>query len=280
MTIRIVTDSTSDLLPEWVQQYNITVVPAFVQFGGDSFADDGVALPRSEFYRRLVDQGETVKTSAMPVGLCEDMMRQALAGADHVIAISLSSQLSGIYNVMKLAAENIGPEQFTVYDSRTLAMSLGWIVLAAAKAAYAGESLEQVKAVIEDMMSRTVLYAGFDTLEYVRRGGRVSALAATVGNLLQIKPLFQVKDGLVEIIGRVRTMSRMYSELEQYAQNVAPFERIAYIHTNAPDRAEALRDNLASLNPHQQTYLIEATTAIGAQVGPGAFGFAAVRAKS
>lgn len=279
MTIRIVTDSTCDLLPEWVAQYQITVVPAFVQFGDESFADDGLELPRREFYRRLVDNGETAKTSAMPVGLCETMMRDALEGADHVLVITLSSQLSGINNVMKLAAQHIDPDKFTVYDSRTLAMGLGWIVLGTAEAIAAGNDLNSVKAITEDLIDRTVIYAGFDTLEYVRRGGRISALAATVGNILQIKPLFEVKEGRIEVIGRVRTMSRMYSELEQYAQHVAPFERIAYIHTNAPDRAAKLRDNLASLNPHEQTYLIEATTAVGAQVGPGAFGFAAIRAK-
>lgn len=279
MTIRIVTDSTADLLPEWVEQYNVTVVPAFVQFGSESFADDGIELPRREFYRRIVDNGEAVQTSSPPVGLTEELMRKALDGADHVVALSVSSQLSGIYNVMKLAADNIDASKFTVYDSRTLAMGLGWIVLDAAKAAHEGKDLETVKSIVEDLMERTVLYAGFDTLEYVRRGGRVSALAAAVGSILQIKPLFQVRNGRVDIIGRVRTMSRLYSEIEQYAQQSAPFERIAYIHTNAPERAEKLRDNLASINPHEQTYLIEATTAIGAQVGPGAVGFAGVRAK-
>ncbi|PJF42853.1 MAG: hypothetical protein CUN55_09530 [Phototrophicales bacterium] len=279
MTIRIVTDSTSDLLPEWIEQYKITVIPAFVQFGNESFADDGIALPREEFYRRLIEQDETATTSAMPIGLCEEMMQKALQEADHVIAITLSSELSGIHNVMKLAAQNLALDRITVYDSRTLTMALGWIVLAAAQAADAGESLDNIKALIEDLIERAVIYAGFDTLEYVRRGGRVSALAATVGGLLQIKPLFQVVNGRVEIIGRVRTMSRMYSELEKYAQDVAPFDQIAYIHTHAPERAEKLRDNLASLNPHGKTHIVEATTAIGAQIGPGAFGFAAIRSK-
>lgn len=278
MKIKILTDSTADLDSQWVERYGIHVVPVFVNFGTESFADDGVALPRSEFYVRLANATELPTTAAPPTGLIEQAFRETLQTADYVVAITVASALSSVHDGMVLAATNVAPDKITVLDSGTLSMGLGWQVIAAAMAAQNGANLDTIKNAAGQTRQRCQVYAALDTFEYLKKGGRVSWLTAGLGSLLQIKPVISVKDGKVEAAGRVRTFKKAFDEMVRLAQSQAPLERLAVLHSNAPDRAEQLRQALSDIAPSADVVIADVTTAVGTHVGPGAIGLATVSA--
>lgn len=278
MKIKILTDSTADLDSQWVERYSIHVVPVFVNFGMESFADDGVALPRSEFYVRLANVTELPTTAAPPTGLIEQAFRETLQTADHVVAITVASTLSSVHDGMVLAATNVASDKITVLDSGTLSMGLGWQVIAAAMAAQNGADLDTIKSAAGQTRQRCQVYAALDTFEYLKKGGRVSWLTAGLGSLLQIKPVISVKDGKVEAAGRVRTFKKAFDEMVRLAKIQAPLERLAVLHSNAPDRAEQLRQALSDIAPSADVVIADVTTAVGTHVGPGAIGLATVSA--
>ncbi len=279
-TIKIVTDSTADLDPKWVDQYNIRVIPAFVNFGDESFADDGVEITRQEFYVRLKEANELPTTAAPPPGISESAFRELLTDADHVIALTVAANLSGIHNGMALAAKNVSPDKITVVDSGSLTMGLGWLVLAAAEAAHNGKSVEEILSIVENVRQRTRVYAALDTLENLRRSGRVSWASAAIGSLLRIKPIVGVKDGNVEAVTRVRTFKKAVEEIVRLAETHTPIARLAVLHSNSPDRAEELHQLLEKIAPANYTVTADVTTAIGTHVGPGAVGIAVVEEPS
>src|SRR5258708_5639944 len=154
-------------------------------------------------------------------------MRRQLAKAGHVVDFALASQFSSIYNTMRLAAEDVDPQRITVVDSGQVSMGLGWMVVAAAEAAERGAGPEEVIAAALSARERVKLYAAIDTLEYLRRGGRVSSLVASMGTLLQIKPIIEVKNGEVITVSRVRSMTKGVQALIDLAHGQAPLERLA-----------------------------------------------------
>ncbi len=276
-TIKIVTDSTADLDPRWVERYDIQIVPAFVNFEDESFPDDGIAITRPDFYVRLAQTSKLPTTAAPPPGLAEEAFRKALEGADHVVALSVAAALSSIYDGMALAARNVDEKRITLVDSGLLSMGLGWQVLAAAESAASGASVEAIVAAANSVRRRTRLYAALDTMEYLRRSGRVSWAAASLGALLQIKPIVSVQDGKVESVARVRTLKKAFTKVAQLGRAEAPLERLAVLHSNAPDRAEQLREMLADIVPANYITITDVTTAIGTHVGPGGIGLATVQ---
>lgn len=278
MKISVLTDSASDLAASWVERYNIRVVPVYVNFGAESFVDDGVALTRSEFYVRLASAPELPTTAAPPPGIVEEAYRDLLREADHVVAITVSSDLSSVHNSMVLAANNVAPDKITVLDSGSLSMGLGWQVIAAATAAHSGADLAAVKDAARRARQQGQVYAALDTFEFLRKGGRVSWIKAGLGSLLQIKPIVAVKDGKVEPAGRVRTFKKAFDEMVKLAHTHVPLERLAVLHSNAPDRAEQLRQALVDIAPAEDVVIADVTTAIGTHVGPGGIGLAMITA--
>jgi DegV family protein with EDD domain len=263
-----------------LQKFDIRVVPAFVNFGETSYPDDGVSLPRPQFYERLAAATVLPTTSAPPPGLGEQVFREALAQADHVVAFAVSANLSGIYNGMVVAAREVDVNRITVIDSGTLTMSQGWMAIAAAEAAERGASVAEIQALVDDMRPRTNLYAVLDTLEYLRRSGRVSWLTASFGAVLQIKPIIILQSGEVSTTGRVRTFDKATQAIAQIAHDHAPLERLAVLHSNAPDRAQKLLDLLQDIAPKDYLAVVDVTTVIGTHVGPGGIGLALVQAKA
>jgi DegV family protein with EDD domain len=274
--VKLVVDSTGDIPAEWLNRWDISVIPAYVNFEDKSFADDGVSLSREEFYRRLAASRSLPRTSAPPPGVAQDILRKQLEKAEHVVAFTVASQFSGIYNTVQLAAQNVDPQRITVYNSGTLAMSLGWLVIAAAEAAEQGADVKEVLDVVEKTRKRTHLWAAIDTLEYLRRSGRINPVIASLGTLLQIKPIIDVKDGAVTIVQRVRTMSKAVQALIDTVRRNAPIERIALLHTNYRKGAEDLKVQLADILP-AESIIVEATPVIGTHVGPGCVGVALVQ---
>jgi DegV family protein with EDD domain len=274
--VKLIVDSTNDLPVEWLARWDVAVLTAFVNFGEESFLDDGIALPKAEFYRRLTTSRVLPSTAAPAPGMAKQRIRQQLEKAEHVVAFTVASQFSSIYNIVRLAAQEVDPERVTVYDSGTVSMGLGWIVAAAAQVAEQGGGVDDVLAAAKSARERIRLYAAIDTLEYLRRGGRVNTLVASLGTLLQIKPIIDVRDGAVTTAQRARTMSRARQVLIDLAHQQMPLERLAVLHTDFPDGAASLRQELADIAP-AETLIVDVTTAIGAHIGPGAVGIATVK---
>ncbi len=275
-TVKLMVDSTTDLPPEWLAKWDIPVLTAYVNFGDESFPDDGVSLTRAEFYRRMVVSRVLPKTSAPSPGQAQQLLQRQLDKAEHVVAFVVASQFSSLYNTVRLAAQDVDPKRITVVDSGQASMGLGWMVVAAAEAAERGASLDELLAAAQSTRERVRLYFTISTLEYLRRGGRVNALVASIGTLLQIKPIIELREGIVTTIQRARTMGKATQAIIDLTHSYAPLERLAVLHTNAPNEAADLLARLADVAP-PDTITVDVTTAIGAHVGPGGLGIALVR---
>jgi DegV family protein with EDD domain len=278
--VKIVIDSASDLPVAWLQALDIAVIPAFVNFGQESFADDGIALSRAEFYRRLAESSELPHTAAPPSAIIEDVIGAQLAKAERVIVFTLSAKFSSLHNGVRAAAARVDPVRVTVVDSGTVSMGEGWQALAAAEAAARGDSYEQVLRIAESVRERTRLVPVIDTLEYLRRGGRISRVVAGLGGLLQIKPMLDVGgEGQVTVIARTRTMTKAVQGLLDLTRSQGPLERLALLHSDYPEGAALLETALKDILPAGERCLMigDVATAIGTHVGPGCVGVAWVR---
>ncbi len=275
--ILVMTDSTCDIPPAWVKRYDVRIVPTYVQFGIESLADDGVQLTRRDFYERLVSSPVQPTTAAPPPGQTLNVMQQALADADHVIGITAPAKLSGIYNTFRLAAEQTDPQRVTLIDSTTLSMGMGWQVIIAAEMAQAGAGPDTIRQAVLDVQPRADVWAALDSLEYVRRSGRVSWAAALVGNILQVKPIIRLYDSEVTSVTRVRTSHRAFDTLVGLAHHAAPLNRLAVMHTDNLEGANRLVEALADIHPDHERIVIEATPVLGVHVGPNALGLGIVR---
>jgi DegV family protein with EDD domain len=274
--VGLVVDSTTDLPKEWLDNWQIVVVPAFINWGDQSYPDDGVAFTKAEFYKRLATASDMPRTSAMPTGLALEAIKLQLERFEHVVVSGVASQFSSIYNTLKLAAEQIDPKRTTVYDSGSVSMGFGWQITAAAAVAAAGGSADEVITAMRRVRERVKLYAMIDTLEFLRRGGRVSNLVAGIGTLLQIKPIIDVHEGEVSTFQRQRTTSRAVAALVEAASAYGPLDKLAVLHSTNLAGAEDLRQRLNAVAP-ADTIIVEVTPAIGVHTGPGCLGVAFVK---
>ena len=279
MPIRIVADSTCDLPESVVADYGITVIPAYINIGGQSYLD-GVELSRQEFYERLPDYEPLPTTSVPGLGTFDQVYEQLAAeGADEILSIHISVSLSAFVNVARSVAESTDVVPVTVFDSGQLTLGTGLLVLEAAQAAAAGSSVPEIVALLEEKALRTYSFAALDTLEFLRRSGRVSGIQAGLGTLLKIKPLLKMHNGEIEM-ETVRTRRRAIERLIELVSDLGPLAELALVHTHAPDRAEALRQQALHLFPEGKVpFSVEVTPVIGAHVGPGAVGFACTTAR-
>ncbi len=275
--IRIVTDSTSDIPSELARELDITVVPAHVIFGEESF-DDGVTITREEFYRRLSASKVLPTTSTPSAGEFAEVYRRL--GGD-IVSIHVSPNWSSLFNTAQAGAMLVPEAHVTFFDSGKLAMGLGWEVIYAARAAQAGRSLEEVMHVLRSVKPRVHLFAALDTLDFLRRSGRVHALLARFGQLLSIKPIINVEDGEAQLVDRVRTRRNAVERVKQMTYELGPLQSLAVLHTANPNAAHELAAEFKQTLPHLAEPIIvcEATTAVGTHVGPNGLGIAAVLAE-
>jgi DegV family protein with EDD domain len=280
MTIRVVTDSTCDIPPETAEAYGIVVVPAYINVGDHSYLD-GVELSRTQFYEQLPDY-KTPPTTAAPASgtFAEAYKKLAGEGATAIISIHVATSLSGVLNSARLGAEAVEEViPVTLFDSMQLSMGLGLQAITAAKAASEGLSTAEIVTMLEERRSRTHVFAQLDTLEFLRRSGRVNWAEFGIGTLLQIKPLIHVYNGQVEMREKIRTSKRAMAQMIQYAAELGPLESLALLHTHAPDKLDMFRQQTTHLYPSGDTPLaVEVTPAIGAHVGPGGLGIACITA--
>ena len=274
MDISIVTDSTADIPVDLIENYQIEMIPNLIMIDGASL-QDGIQISRQEFYDRLPWLNPPPTTATASSGAYHETYERLFRqGARTILSIHPAVKLSGILNAASSAAQAFG-DKVQVLDSGQLSLGLGFQVLAAAEAVRQGASLENVLRLLKDLRQRVRLIAMLDTLEYVRRSGRVSWARARLGNLLQIKPFIELKDGTVFSLGETRTRSKGCQRLKELLHRLGNLERLAILHTNAEAEARQFLADL-QLNLPIAPLVINVTTVIGNHVGPNGLGFAAV----
>jgi len=272
----IVTDSTSDLPQIDSQELGISVVPAVITIGDQTLVD-GVGISREELYRSMPYLSKPVTTAAPSPAAFAEVYESALAqGAQHVISIHVSSKLSGMLNAAHQAAAAF-PERVHLVDSEQVSLGLAFQVKEAALEAIRGAPFAAVIDAARRARERIKLIAFVNTLQYLRRGGRVSWLRAGLGSLLQIKLLLQIVNGLVEQLDTVRTRNKALESLLAHARSWGPLKRLGIPHAGAPEAATALAEKLRPVSEHPPV-IVDVTPVIGAHVGPGAVGIAGMKA--
>ncbi len=278
MTIRIVTDSTCDLPQGVIQELQITVIPLYINIGDAGFLD-GVDISRKEFYTNL-PRYPTHPTTSTPGVDAFIRAYHALAqeGANEILSIHISNSLSATVDVARSAAENYREMPVTVLDSRQLSLGTGFQVETAARRALEGKSMPEILSELEDMAARTFVTARLDTLEFLRRSGRMNSIMTGLGSLLRLRPILKMSRGKPSS-ELARTSRKAENRLIQLLEERLPIERFALLHTNAPRAVEAFRGRFAAHLPEKETYSMDITPVIGAHIGPGAIGYALISAK-
>ena len=266
----VVTDSTSYLPMQLVAEHGIEVVPLQVVIGGQAHDEGGETSSRS--VTEALRSWTPVTTSRPgPAAFAAAYDRAAAAGAAGVVSVHLSSQMSGTVDSAKLAAKE-APLRVEVVDSRSLGMGLGFAVLAAARAAAGGGTLDDVAQVARERAESSAAVFYVDTLEYLRRGGRIGPAAALLGSAFAVKPLLHLVDGHIEPLEKVRTSAKAIARLEELAVERAGHGPVdaAVHHLANPDRAAALAERLRDRLPGLGDLLVsEVGAVVGAHVGPG-----------
>jgi len=276
MRTAIVTDSTADIPAQLAEELNIHIVPAVLVVDGEQHID-GEGISREELYQRLPHLKRPPSTAAPSAGMFEQAYTKVLAaGFERIVSIHVASALSGMLNTARLAAEKF-KAQIKLVDSCQASLGLGFQAIAAAEAAALGASLQQIMECIASIRERIKVVAMLDTLEQLKRSGRVSWAQAGLGSLLKIKPFIELRDGRVLRLEQVRTRAKGIARLLAMLKELGSLERLAVIHTNAEREAHALLESLKAHLPHPPL-VVNVTPIIGAHVGVGGLGFAAVRA--
>lgn len=282
MVVRLVTDSTADLPAEVASELDITVVPLTVFFGDEAYLD-GVELDNAAFYQKLAASKDLPHTSQPSPAAFEQVYRQLIEqGADAILSVHLSTKLSGTYQSACAARNALAEEGSTVpldiIDSLSISVGMNYAIQQAARLARAGKSLEEVKDCVQDALARTTVLAVLDTLEYVRRGGRIGGASAMLGNMLSFKPIISLQDGEVIAVERPRTRSKAYARIAQLLGETGPVEAVSIAQSNdevGQQLAEAVRETYSGELP-----IYRLGAALGTHTGPGTAAIALVRAKA
>ncbi|HEU5144097.1 MAG TPA: DegV family protein [Dermatophilaceae bacterium] len=272
MTVRIVTDSTAYLPAEVARQHAIEVIPLHVIVGGKDRVE-GQDITPDEVAKALREYTIVTTSRPTPQAFAETYERLAAEGATGIVSIHLSAQMSGTLEAAQLAAAE-ARIPVEVIDSETIGMAMGFAVVTAAETASGGADIAAVKAAVEARLKPSGVLFYVDTLEHLRRGGRIGAASALLGSALAIKPILAVRGGRIVPVEKVRTSSRAIARIEamvvEHVKAGGVAVDIAVHHLDAADRAEAIAEQLRHLVPEaRQVIVVELGAVVGAHVGPG-----------
>ena len=279
MKIGLVTDSPADIPSDLAARYGIEVVPSIVVIDGHPYMDEK-DITREQFYTLLPSLKTAPTTAAPSIGDFQTRYQKLLdAGCERVISIHTAQKLTSIAGIAQIAAADFSGK-VTVLESGSLSLGLGFQALAAAEAVKEHADLAGALAAIRSTRERLFVYAALDTIEYVRRSGRVPPAVAALGGALRIKPVVELREGLVRPMAASRTTSQATEKLFALLKDIGPLERLAILHTNAPQRAADFLDAVRA-RPHasipSDILVVNVTTVIGTHVGPNGLGLAAIK---
>jgi DegV family protein with EDD domain len=275
--IALVTDSTAYLPKELTDQYHISVAPQILIWGEESF-EDGVTILPSEFYTRLQKATVMPSSSQVTVTKFHEIFKQLLDQDYQVLAILIATKLSGTIN-SAVQAKAMLPDgaPIEICDSNTTAMALGFHVLTVARAAEQGANLQECVKLAQEATKHTGVFFAVDTLEFLHRGGRIGTGSRFLGTALNIKPILEVRNGLVEAVERVRTrrksLSRIVELVEEQVKGRTPV-RLATLHANAAEDARTVLEEAKQKLDPVESIFSEVSPVIGAHAGPGTVGLA------
>jgi DegV family protein with EDD domain len=271
MTVKIVTDSAADLTPEQAAAHDITVVPLTIRFGDDEYVDV-VDLTPQAFYDKMAELDVLPATAAPSPGAFEMAFREAGANGDPVVCINLSAELSATMQSAQTAAKAIGDDlDLTVLDSQSITAGLAMQVLAAAELAEQGGSVADIVALIEDMRTRVHVFGALDTLDNLKKGGRIGGAQAMLGSILSIKPIIDISTGTVTEAAKQRTRKKSMTWLRDRLLEVPNVDHVAVCHGCCDDVAE-LRELLLPHFSEDQLSTWTIGPVIGAHGGPRVVG--------
>jgi DegV family protein with EDD domain len=271
-SIQVVTDSACDLLTTTTEECDVRVVPLTIRFGPEELVDRD-ELSGKEFWDRVITGPDMPATAAPSPGVFQEAFLEAhAAGKSAVVCATISSGLSATYQSAVTAAETVADRiPVRVIDTLSVTMGQGLLALAAADMAADGASLDDIVAALEDMKGRTHVYGVVDSLDYLRRGGRIGGAAKLVGSLLSIKPVIEVRDGVVEVESKQRTRTRSLQYLANKAIEAGPLERVGASSGVAPD-FDLVLDMLRKARSDHELVTGELGPVVGSHTGPGSVG--------
>jgi DegV family protein with EDD domain len=279
MAIRIVTDSTCDLPPEVIKEHGIAVIPILIHVGSQEYRD-GIDLSREQFYKELPGMKPPPTTAAPGHQAFRAMYERLTAeGATEILSIHISHKLSAVVDIARGAAQETTAAAVTVLDSCQLSLGTGFQVQRAAQAAKDGRTMNAILDALNAQIARTHVFAALDTLEFMRRGGRMNGAITALGDLLQIKPILKMYRG-EPTAERVRTRTRALKRVKELLAECAPHERVAVVHTGAERQAQALLEEVRGGLPGGEIWIQEINPVLGAHIGPGVIGFACISSQN
>lgn len=271
-TVEVVSDSAASLTREMLLKHEISVVPIWLQIGEQSFKE-GVDITVEEFYRRL-DGPDMPSTSSPPPSEFMDIYRNLARKAKDILSVHVTAKGSSTCQVAALAAESVPEASVTVYDSGTVSMGIGFLALEAAKGALQGLSKDEIVAKLDSIKSRIYAFVAIPTLKYLRKSGRVSRGKAMLASLLSIKPVLEIKDGVISVVDQVRTFSKALTRVLELAHNVVGNRPaiVAVMHANAPETAKTFASQVKKKLNIKEMTVGEAGPALAIHGGPGMIG--------
>lgn len=275
--VKVVTDSATDVPPELAQRLDITVLPCYVIFGSEVYRD-GVDLTPREFYAKLATSPILPTTSQPPLGLFVETYQNLLRESEGIVSIHVASTLSGVFNAARVAADALSIAPIVVVDSQQLSMGAGWQVIMAAQAAQDGHTLAEVVSLVQAIRSRICAAAMLDSLDHVRRSGRISQVTALMGAALRVKPLLQIRAGEVTAITTVRTREKALRRLVEFTAAQGAFQELCVVHADAVEAAQEIVEGLSTVHPKERLLLCQAGAAVTTHLGLGAVGVCGVLA--
>jgi DegV family protein with EDD domain len=278
MTVHVVTDSTADIPPEQAEASGITIVPLTVFFGDDAYSDN-VELDNTGFYQKLQESKTLPRTSQpSPAAFQAAYTRLIEAGATGILSVHLSSGLSGTYQSACTARDTLDEQLKTVpieiVDSQSISAGMSHSILQAAEKAREGIGLEEIKAYVVSEQTRSHILAVLDTLEYVKRGGRIGGARALLGNMLSVKPIVSLKDGAVVPVEQPRTRSKAYARVAQLVKEMEPLEYLAIAESN--DEVGSQLASALQTVYHKEIPRYKLGAVLGTHTGPGTVAIAAI----
>jgi DegV family protein with EDD domain len=269
MTVKIVTDSVADIPPQVIAELGITVVPVLVRFGEETYRD-GIDITTDQFYEKLVKSAVMPTTSVPSLDLFARTYARLAEETDEILVIMLSAKLSGLYNAAVQSADLMeGKCRIEVVDSQNAVMAQGFVVIKAARAAREGAGLDEILEIVRQNLPRVDIRAAFDTLEYLKRGGRIGRAAALMGSMLKVNPIVKIKDGVVEPAGRARSREKAMDMLYEFAAGYSHIEEMAVEGAACPEDVDSLVRRLGALFAEERIYRSRTTPVIGTHTGPG-----------
>jgi len=269
LTVKIVTDSGSDISPEVANELGITIVPVYIYFGNTAYKD-GVELAPDELYKRLVE-GPVHPTTTQPMPTDFAMTYKNLSEyADSIVSIHLSSKVSGTYNAALQGIEIVKPKcEVQVVDSLSLSAGLGLTVITAARVARAGGSLADVMEETMKAVKQTQIRGLLDTLQYLLKGGRITKTKMLMGTLLKVKPILTIRKGELVQAGIARSYAKGMDNLFEFAKNYPNLHEVAIAQSTVPEEANMLKNRISSIISEDRIHMSRMGAGLGVHGGPG-----------